>query len=71
MFTATDEDSDQLFYELVGDINGVFVVKQSQLIVNKPLNYEQQKTYNIRVEVTDSGVPSLSVSLSAIPLLPI
>jgi hypothetical protein len=65
VFTATDEDNEQtLTYQLSDDVNGVFVVNRSKLIVNKSLDHEQKKTYNIRVQVWDNGSPPLSLTES-------
>jgi hypothetical protein len=67
MCTATDEDNNQtLSYELLGNAKSVFVMKQSQLLVNKPLDHEKQKIYNIHVKVTDNGSPRLSLNESFI-----
>ncbi len=65
MFSVVDEDSGQsMSCSLTSNSNGVFDVKNSQLILKKSLNFEQQKTHNIVVEVTDNGTPPLSVSFA-------
>lgn len=56
-FTTTDDNAgDSFTYELVGGTDGPFAIQNNQLVVTNgvALDYEQRKSYQITVRVTDS-----------------
>ncbi|MEQ9300982.1 MAG: cadherin domain-containing protein [Cyclobacteriaceae bacterium] len=67
--STEDQDVDDTFdYVLVagdGDTdNAAFSIAGSQLIANVPFNFEEQDTYSIRIETTDSGDETFEKQLS-------
>ncbi|KAK7488419.1 hypothetical protein BaRGS_00020393, partial [Batillaria attramentaria] len=59
--SATDQDEGQhLHFDVVGESARLFDVTESSLVLNAPLNYEDQKELSVTVRVTDSGDPPLS-----------
>eukprot|EP00794_Sanderia_malayensis_P003136 gene3136-3604_t len=60
-FSASDEDANpkqSFVFSLVDDDNGRFgVMSNGSLFKAKSTDYETDKTHNIRVKVTDNGIP--------------
>ena len=67
MFTSTDEDVGQgAVYRLINNAGGRFKIDKDMvtLVTAAMLNFEQTNVFTITVEVTDTGTPKMSVSLT-------
>lgn len=58
---ATDPDSGDQLTWTVDDSR--FLIRDNQLFINSPLDFESEPTVDIRLTVTDSGLPTLSANL--------
>jgi hypothetical protein len=62
---TTDEDVSQTFiYTLTNDTAGRFVIRGNKLFVSNSANldFEKQSSYSVRIQVKDSGTPSMGIS---------